>query len=160
MQQLTIPGFGTFQPADLGFGGRRGGRGHRERANTGCHGRIHHLQISWVVVTKVAYPLLEGAGVGVALRRLHNKMHHVMRHRCIPIKLKGMQTGTFVSLVGLMLRMDIHPKYAQPPGDARIIKRDTLAPTLGSIFWQDMTRARRGCTSPSYRPCDGVGQNS
>jgi len=33
-QQLTIPSFGTFQPAGLGFGGRRGGRGCGERANT------------------------------------------------------------------------------------------------------------------------------
>jgi hypothetical protein len=39
MQQLTIPSFGTFQPAGLGFGGRRGGRGCGERANTGRHGR-------------------------------------------------------------------------------------------------------------------------
>jgi hypothetical protein len=39
MQQLTIPSFGTFQPAGLGFGGRRGGRGRGERANTGRHGR-------------------------------------------------------------------------------------------------------------------------
>jgi rubrerythrin len=38
MQQLTIPSFGTFQPAGLGFGGRRGGRGCGERANTGRHG--------------------------------------------------------------------------------------------------------------------------
>jgi len=39
MQQLTIPSFGTFQPAGLGFGGRRGGRGRGERANMGRHGR-------------------------------------------------------------------------------------------------------------------------
>jgi len=39
MQQLNIPSFGTFQPTGLGFGGRRGGRGRRERANTGRHGR-------------------------------------------------------------------------------------------------------------------------
>jgi hypothetical protein len=38
MQQLTIPSFGTFQPAGLGFGGRRGGRGRGEPANTGRHG--------------------------------------------------------------------------------------------------------------------------
>ena len=37
MQQLTIPNFGTFQPAGLGFGGRCGGRGHGERANAGHH---------------------------------------------------------------------------------------------------------------------------
>ncbi len=74
--------------------------------------------------------------------------------------LKDMRTGTFVSHVGLILRMDIHPKHAQPPGDAQIIKRDTLAHTLGSILRQDMTRAQRRCTSPSSRPCDGVGQNS
>jgi hypothetical protein len=60
----------------------------------------------------------------------------------------------------LMLKMDIHLKHAQPPGDARITKRDTHALTLGSILWRDMTRAPRQSTSHSYRPCDGVGQNS
>jgi len=39
MQQLTIPSFGTCQPAGLGFGGRCGGRGRGEHANTGKHGR-------------------------------------------------------------------------------------------------------------------------
>ena len=39
MQQLTIPSFDTFQPAGLRFGGRRGGRGCGERANTRRHGR-------------------------------------------------------------------------------------------------------------------------
>jgi len=31
-------------------------------------------------------------------------------------------------------------------------------PTLGSIFWQDMMHARRQCTSPSYQPCDGAAE--
>ena len=39
---------------------------------------IHHLQIALVVVSKVAYPSLEVAGVEVVLHRLHNKMRHVM----------------------------------------------------------------------------------
>ncbi len=121
---------------------------------------VHHLQILWVGVTKVAYPPLEGEGGEAVLRRSHNKMHHVMQRQCIPILLKDMRTGTFVSRVVLILRMDIRPKHAQPPGDAQIIKRDTLSQTLGSILRQDMTRARRRCTSPSSRPCDGVEQNS
>ena len=94
------------------------------------------------------------------LHRSHNKMRHVMRRQCIQILLKDMRTGTFVSRVGLTLRMDIRPKRAQPPGGAQIIKKDTLARILGSILRQDMTHARRRCTSPSYRTCDGVGQNS
>ena len=116
MQQLTIPRLGTFQPAGFGFGGRRGGNVDAESVQTRDATGVHHLQILWVVVTKVAYPPLEGEGMG----RSHNKMRHVMRRRCIPILLKDMQTGTFVSHVGLMLRMDIHPKHAQPPGDAQI----------------------------------------
>jgi len=39
MQKLTIPNFGTFQPAGLGFGGRRGGSGRGECANVGRQGR-------------------------------------------------------------------------------------------------------------------------
>ena len=39
MQQLTIPSFGTFQHTGMGGGGRRGGRGRGERANTGRQGR-------------------------------------------------------------------------------------------------------------------------
>ena len=35
VQQFNIPNFGTFQPTGLGVGGRRGGRGCGERANTG-----------------------------------------------------------------------------------------------------------------------------
>jgi len=34
---------------------------------------IHHLQISLVMVAKVAYPSLEEAGVEAVLRRFHNK---------------------------------------------------------------------------------------
>ena len=40
---------------------------------------VHHLQILWVVVTKVACPPLEGEGVEAVLRRSHNEMRHVMR---------------------------------------------------------------------------------
>jgi precorrin-2 methylase len=61
----------------------------------------HHLQISWVVVAKVDYPPLEAA-VAEVLRRLHNKMRHVTRHRCIPTSSNGMRTGMFVSLAVLM----------------------------------------------------------
>jgi hypothetical protein len=89
MQQFNIPNFGTFQPAGLGVGGRQGGQG------------VHLLQTSWDAVAKVDYPTLEAA-VAEVLRRLHNKMHHVMRHRCIPTSSNGTQTGTFVSLAVLM----------------------------------------------------------
>jgi hypothetical protein len=108
----------------------------------------------------VAYPPLEAEGVEAELRLSHNKMRHVTQRQCIPTLLKGMRTGTFVSHVGLTLRMDIRPKRAQPPGGAQIIKKDTLARILGSILRQDMTHARRRCTSRSSRTCDGVGQNS
>ncbi len=46
---------------------------------------VHHLQISWVVVTKVAYPPLEGEGMEAVLHSSHNKMRHVMQRQCIPI---------------------------------------------------------------------------
>ena len=39
MQQLSIPNFGTFQPAGLGVGGRQEGHGHGKRANAGRQGR-------------------------------------------------------------------------------------------------------------------------
>ncbi len=39
MQQFNIPNFGTFQPAGLGVGGRQGGPGRGEHANTGRQGR-------------------------------------------------------------------------------------------------------------------------
>ena len=120
---------------------------------------IHHLLISLGAVARVACPPLE-VGVEAVLRRLHNKMCYITRRQCIPTSSNGTQTGTFVSLAVLMLKMDIHLKHAQPPGDARITKRDTHALTLGSILWRDMTRAPRRCTSHSYQPCDGVGQNS
>ena len=35
MQQFTIPNFGTFWPAGLGVGGRRGGHGRGKRAVVG-----------------------------------------------------------------------------------------------------------------------------
>ena len=104
-------------------------------------------------------PPLE-AGVEVVLHSSHNKMRHVTRCQCIPASSNGTQTGTFVSFVGLMSKMDIRPKHAQPPGDAQLIKRGTPMPTLGSILRRDMTRAPRQCTSHSSQPCDGVRQNS
>ena len=39
---------------------------------------VHHLQISWVVATKVAYPPLEGGGVEAVLHHSYNNMRHVM----------------------------------------------------------------------------------
>ena len=39
MQQFNIPNFGTFQPAGLGMGGRRGGHKCGEHANAGRQGR-------------------------------------------------------------------------------------------------------------------------
>ncbi len=62
---------------------------------------IHHLQISWDAVAKVAYPPLEAA-VAAVLRWLHNEMHHVMWRQCIPTSSNGTRTGTFVSLAVLM----------------------------------------------------------
>ena len=38
MQQFNIPNFGTFQSTGLGVGGRQGGRGRGEQANTGRQG--------------------------------------------------------------------------------------------------------------------------
>ena len=84
MQQLTIPSFGTFQPAGLGFGGRHVGRGCGEHANAGRH--VHTPFANFVGRgNQGGPPPLEGAGVEVALRRSHNKMRYVMRHRCTPI---------------------------------------------------------------------------
>ncbi len=51
-------------------------------------------------------------------------------------------------------------KTCPPPGDTQITKKDILALTLGNIFQWDMMHAPRRCTSCSYPPCDGVGQNS
>ena len=143
MQKFNIPNCGTFQPAGRGVGGRCGGRGRGKRANAGRQGRTPFANFMGRG-GQGGYPPLEAM-----LRRLRNKMRHVMRRRCIPTSSKGTRTGTFVSFAVLMSKMDIHPKHAQPPGDAQITKRDTLVLTWGSILRLDMTRAPRQCTSHS-----------
>ena len=119
---------------------------------------VHHLIILSDAVARGAYPPLE-AVVEALMCCSHNNIRHVTWRQCILSSSNGTQTGTFVSLAVLMLKMDIRPKHAQPPGDAQITKRDTPTLTLGSIMWRDVMRAPRQCTSHSYQPCDGVVQS-
>ncbi len=62
---------------------------------------IHHLQISWDAVAKVAYPPLEAAMV-VVMRHLHNKMCQITQCQCTPTSSNDTRAGKFVSLVVLM----------------------------------------------------------
>ena len=77
MQQLTIPSFGTFQPAGIGFGGRRGGRGRGERANMGRHGRTPFANFVGRG-NQGGLPPIGGGGRGGGIAPTHNKMRHVM----------------------------------------------------------------------------------
>ncbi len=66
IQQFTIPNFGTFQPAGLGVGGRRGGRGRGERANAGCQGRTPFANFIGSGGQGGLPPIGDGRGGGVA----------------------------------------------------------------------------------------------
>ena len=78
VQQFTIPNFGTFQPAGLGVGGRRGGRGHGKRANAGCQGRTPFANFMGRGGQGGLLPIGGGCGGGVAPFAQQNAPHNAV----------------------------------------------------------------------------------
>ncbi len=66
VQQFNILNFGTFQPTGLGVGGRQGGRGRGERANTGRQGRTPFANFMGCGGQGGLPPIGGGRGGGVA----------------------------------------------------------------------------------------------
>jgi hypothetical protein len=100
MQQFKIPIFGTFQPAGLGVGGWRGGRGPGKHANTGCQG---HTPFSNFMGHggQGGLPLIGGGrGRGVAPFAQYSAQHNAAP--MYSTSSNGTRTGTFVSLAVLM----------------------------------------------------------
>ena len=148
-----------FQPAGLGFGGRRGGRGRGERANTGRHGRTPFANFVGRG-NQSGLPPIGGGGRGGSIAPFAQQNAPRNATPMYSNIIKRYANWNICFSCGFDVEDGHTSKTCPAPWRRTNIKRDTLAQTLGSILRQDMTRARRRCTSPSSRPCDGVGQNS
>jgi len=158
IQQFTIPQFGTFQPPGSGGGGRRGGRGRGERENAGRHRRTPFASFVGLGAQSDLPPIGGRRVGGIAPFAQQNAPRNTAPMYSNIMKRYANWNVCFSC--GFDLKMDIRTKHAQPPGGKQIIKKVTIEPTRASILRQGMTHAPRRCTSHSYRPCDGVGQNS
>ena len=78
MQQFAIPNFGTFQPAGLGVGGRRGGRECGEHANAGRQGRTPFSYFVGRGGQGGLPPIVGGHGGGVAPFAQQNVPHNAV----------------------------------------------------------------------------------
>ncbi len=119
-----------------------------------------HLPISSDAADKAACPpLVENADMVAAWHQSRNKTCSAIQHQCTPTSPNIMQIGMCVFLVVLMLKMDICPKHALPPGDVLITRRDTIGIIRSSTLRRGTTRAPKQCTRVSCPLRDGVGQS-
>ncbi len=78
------------------------------------------------------------------ITNLHNLRRHILQSLS-----NVMQIGMYVSLVVLMLKMDICPKHALPPGDGLITRRDLIGIMWDSSLRRGVMCAPKQCTRRS-----------